>query len=129
MTIILANEQEVNPILVQGEKQYLFGQTRDVLSFVFPVDTSLDELDATFTEDNCATIKIMEGDNEYIHSGYTLRANLKREPIEITPATPDNEAVVEQRVIVSMAQRTYSETKMIELEKKMAKLAAMMGED
>lgn len=129
MTIILANEQEVNPILVQGEKQYLFGQTRDVLSFVFPVDTSLDELDATFTEDNCATIKIMEGDNEYIHSGYTLRANLKREPIEITPATPDNEAVVEQRVIVSMAQRTYSETKMIELEKKMAKLAAMTGED
>lgn len=118
MKIILTNGTELNPIIVTGGKRYLGGVQRDALSFIFPEDASLDELDAIFTDANCETVKIEEPStdaegnetvNEYIHTGYTIRAELKREPMEVTPATESSAAVYENRVTVTMAQRTYEE--------------------
>lgn len=115
MKIILANGAELNPILAQGGKKVVQGASRDTLFFVFPADTSLDDLDSIFTPANCETIKIVEGDNEYVYSGYTVRDVLKRDPVEVTPATETEAAVYENRVTISMAQRTYMESQMASL--------------
>lgn len=112
MIIKLTNGTELNPILVTGGHKYMQGASRDTLSFVFPVDASMDELDALFTAENCEAITIVDGENEYIHHGYTIRAELKREPVVVTPATEVEAEVVEQRVTVSMSQRTYMESQL-----------------
>ena len=92
------------------------------LSFVFSKETSLDELDALFTEDNCSKITIFENDNQYIHIGYSIRAELKRESVEITPASAIEEAVYEDRAIISMSQITYAEQQLLLLNEKNAML-------
>lgn len=116
MKIILANGTELNPILVKGESRYVQGANRDVLSFVFAEETSLDELDAVFTAENCESISIVGEDGvENIHKAYTIRVELVRKPVEVVPATEATEAVFENRVIVSMAQRTYTESQLASL--------------
>ena len=116
MKVILSNGKELNPILVTGAHSYVQGANRDTLSFIFPADTSLDELDGLFTAANCETIKLKETDtHEYIYNGYTIRTELKRAPVEITPATETEAAVYENRVTVSMAQRTYVESQLASL--------------
>ena len=109
MLIKLANGTELNPISAIGEKRFVQGASRDSLSFIFPADASLDELDALFTAENCAKITIYEEENEYIHNAYMVRAELKREPVEVEPATESSDAVHENRVTVTMAQMTYAE--------------------
>ena len=115
MKIILVNGTELFPISVLGGKRVIHGVNRDTLSFVFPVETSLDELDGIFTEANCETITIVDEGNEYIHKAYTIRAELKREPVEITPSTESEAASYENRAIVSMGQRTYIESQLTSL--------------
>lgn len=115
MKIILANGAEMTPITAVGGSKFVQGASRDTLSFVFPADASLDELDGIFTAANCESITIVDGENEYIHSGYTVRAELKREPVEVTPATETTDAVFENRVTVAMSQRTYQESQIASL--------------
>ena len=115
MIIKLNNGTELNPILVLGEKRYVQGVSRDTLLFAFSAENTLDNLDRLFSAENCETITIVDGENEYIHKGYTVRAELKREPVEVTPATESTEAVYENRVFVAMAQRTYSESQIASL--------------
>ena len=47
-----------------------------------------------------------------VHKAYTVRASLSKVPVEIEPATAEAEAVIEDRIMVSMAQRTYIETQL-----------------
>lgn len=115
MKIILTNGTELEAIVVTGSKRTVQGASRDTLYFVFPAETSLDEMDGLFTEENCETITIVEDENEYVKNGYTIRADLKREPVEVTPATDTEGAVYENRVTVAMAQRTYSEYQLAEV--------------
>lgn len=117
MKIILTDGTELNPILVMGAKRQIQGATRDTLSFIFPADASLDELDTLFTPENCERIVVVEDETgaEYIHSGYTIRAELKRAPVVVTPATESEAEVSENRVTVSMSQRTYVETQLASL--------------
>ena len=122
MTIKLSNGIELNPIMATGGTRFVQGANRDALTFVFPTETSLDELDGIFTAENCETITIVEGDNEYVHNNYAIRVELKREPVEVVPATDVAEAVIENRVMVTMAQRTYTETRMAYLEAQIAKI-------
>ena len=127
MRITLTNGVELNALMVTGGGRYVQGATRDTLTFIFPVEQSMDELDALFTAQNCETIILGDGETEGgIHHGYTIRAELKREPVEVAPATESTEAVMENRTFVSMAQRTYMETKMMEME---AAIAAITGKD
>lgn len=115
MKIILTNGTELEAIVVTGSKRTVQGASRDTLCFVFPAETSLEEMDGLFTEENCETITIVEDENQYVKSGYTIRADLKRESVEVTPATDTEDAVYENRVTVSMAQRTYAEYQMAEV--------------
>lgn len=117
MIIKFANNVELNPIVVIGDKRFVQGETRDTLSFVFPVDTSLDEIDGLFTADNCETITLVDAGTEYMYNGYTIRAELKRTPEVVTPATGTEAEVIENRVTVSMSQRNYEENQIAEMQK------------
>lgn len=116
MKIILANGKELNPIVVEGSSKMVQGANRDCLFFVFPAETSLDELDGIFTPANCETVTVIDGEKEHIYSGYTVRDMLKRDLVRVSKETDIEPAVYENRVTVSMAQRTYQETQMAELQ-------------
>lgn len=127
MKIILANGTELNPIVVTGGGRSINGTHRDTLNFIFPQDASLDELDTIFTDANCATIKLYEttadgAELEHIHTGYTIRAELSRTPMVVQEATEDTEEVIENRVTVSMALRTYAEAQLARLTEQNAML-------
>ena len=109
MNIKLANRTELTPITVLGSNRYVQGADRDVLSFVFPASEGMDKLDGIFTPTACESITVNDGEGEYIHKGYTVRAELKKEWVEVTPETEEAPAVTEERITVSMGQRTYTE--------------------
>lgn len=122
MIIKLANGIELNALGVKGEKQNIQGFRRDVLSFMLPASVSLDEMDSIFTEENCKSITLINGETEHIHNNYTIRVELKREPVLVTPATETSSEVYETRVTVSMAQMTYAELQLANLSKQNAVL-------
>lgn len=124
MKVILANGQELAPIMVTGGGRFISGQKRDTLNFIFPQGTSLEELDSLFTDVNCATVKLYsettnpdgtKAETEHIHHGYTIRAELSCTPMIVQPATETTPEVIENRITVSMALRTYAEAQMASL--------------
>lgn len=122
MIIKLANGIELDALGVMGEKQNIQGFRRDVLSFMLPASVSLDEMDSIFTEENCKSITLINGETEHIHNNYTIRVELKREPVLVTPATETSSEVYETRVTVSMAQMTYAELQLANISKQNAML-------
>ena len=115
MKVVLANGMELEPIRVIGTKNYVQGANRDVLQFIFLENVSLDEMESIFTEENCESITIFDGKEEAIHKGYTIRAELKKAMIKSEQETSTTEVQTVKRVIVSMAQRTYAETKLAQV--------------
>lgn len=113
--VVLTDGKELNPITVTGAKQYVQGQNRDTLTFVFNASEGLDNIDSYFTEANCENIRIIEDENEYIHSGYVIRAELNKSPVEVNPATDTDPAEYEDRITISMSQRTYAESQLASL--------------
>lgn len=110
MKIILNNGLELEPMFVVGERRYVQRESRDTLTFVFPSNAGLEDLDAAFTADDCEHIRIVESENaSYIHNGYTIRAELSLKPVQVVEPTDETEAVYEDRIFVSMAQRTDME--------------------
>ena len=116
MKVILSNGIELTPILITGGPRYIQDSNRDTLSFIFPATEDMTVLDATFSATNCESIIIVGDDGaEAIHKGYTIRAELSKASVEVTPATTDSVAVYEDRITVSMAQRTYMESQLASL--------------
>ena len=112
MKIIFANGSELEPILVTGNKRTVQGAKRDTLTFVFPEQVSLDEIDNLFSAENCECLKIVNDEGEFIYNGYAIRAELKRTPTEVIVNKDTGEIAIENRVSVSMSERTYAETQM-----------------
>ena len=113
MKIILANGTELNPLLVTGATSYIQGSNRDTLTFVFPATESMEALDKAFSETACETIRILGDDgSENIHKSYVIRSKMEKALVEVAPATPEAEAIREERISVSMAQRTYAENQL-----------------
>ena len=116
MKIILNNGKELSPILVTGGPSMVQGASRDTLNFIFPADVSMASIDEAFTADACEHITIIGDDgSENIHTGYTIRAELSKASVEVTPATESEAAVFEDRITVSMSQRTYAESQLASL--------------
>lgn len=116
MKIILNNKKELSPILVTGGPRMVQGASRDTLSFIFPADVSMESIDVAFSAEACEKITIIGDDgSENIHTGYTIRAELSKAPVEVSAATAETDAVYEDRVTVSMAQRTYAESHLASL--------------
>ena len=86
------------------------------------------------TESACESITIIGDDeSEAIHTGYTIRAELVKKQVEVQKETEGSESVFEKRVFVTMAQRTYTETKLasvaqesIDTQMAVAELAEML---
>lgn len=117
MKIILCNGAELTPNTVTGTKRLVQGASRDTLTFAFQDGTSLDELDRIFSAANCESIIIIdEHGSEYVHSGYVIRAELKREPVEVAPASDSEPATYENRVVVAMSRRTYQESQYADMQ-------------
>ena len=113
MKIKLSNGKELEPLMVTGGQQYVQGQSRDTLSFVFGEDTDMAELDQAFLAENCGDIILTDDQGgEYLHHGYAIRHKLEKASVESKPATTESEAEYVMRVTVSMAQRTYAEEQM-----------------
>ena len=116
MNIILNNGKELSPIMVTGGPRHIQGASRDTLTFIFPADVSMASIDDAFTAEACEKITIIGDDgSENIHTGYTIRAELSKAPVEVSPATEETEAVYENRITVSMSQRTYAESQLSSL--------------
>lgn len=112
MKIILNDGTELTAIIVTGGQKYTQGANRDALTFVFS-ETSLDEIDAVFTEANCESVTLIGDDeSENIHKGYVIRTELTKKSVITEAESSDTEEVTEMRVFVTMAQRTYAETQM-----------------
>lgn len=116
MKIILNNGKELSPILVTGGPRMVQSASRDTLNFIFHSDVSMASIDEAFTADACDKITIVGDDgSENIHTGYTIRAELSKASVEVTPATESEAAVFEDRITVSMSQRTYAESQLASL--------------
>ena len=117
MRIKLSNGTEFFPIVVTGESRQVQGARRDVITFVFPDTENIVTLDGLFTEENCENISFLDdnGEVKHIYKGYTIRAELKKEAVVVKPETIENEPIIENRIFVSMGQRTYTETRLASL--------------
>ena len=116
MKIILNNGKELSPILVTGGTRMVQGASRDTLSFIFPADVSMESIDVAFSAEACEKITIIGDDgSENIHTGYTIRVELSKASVEVTPATESEAAVFEDRITASMSQRTYAESQLASL--------------
>lgn len=123
MLIKFSNGTEMTTILVTGETRYVQGANRDTLNFIFPATEDMATLDSAFTTEACESITIVGDDgSEAIHNGYTIRVELSKAPVEVSPATAEMAAVYEDRITVSMAQRTYMESQLAAMQAAMAEL-------
>ena len=98
-------------LAVNGKSTYFQGAQRDSLEIQIAKDKiAFDALDAlTGNNANTAHLTLSDGDKQYVHDNYSLRASLALRPVEITPATADSPAVTEDRLVVTLAQKTYAE--------------------
>ena len=109
MKILIAGA-EINVISVNGINTFIQGVNRDTLEFQFStVDMDFQTLQNAFTSENCKQIKIVDGENIYLHDDYTIRAELSLKPVVIEPETSITSAVLENRYVVKMCQMTYAE--------------------
>lgn len=113
---IILNNNELSPINVIGGRKNVQGANRDTLTFVFPGDMDMAELDSIFTAKNCESITVEDEIGSYIHKGYTVRGELSKANVYVANETEDAPAVYEDRINVVMGQRTYTEAKMAEME-------------
>ena len=126
MKIILSNGTELDPMIVTGAFEYVHGINRDALTFVFNDSHDMEDLDRTFTDAACESINIIGDDgSEAIHTGYTIRTKLMKKAVEVEKATEEKEAVYENRIFVTMAQRSYTESQMAEMQNAMMALAGV----
>jgi hypothetical protein len=123
MKIILNNNAELSPITVVGGKKDVQGAFRDTLTFVFPADANMAELDGIFTAKNCESITVEDNTGLYIHMGYTVRIELNKTTVCVSVETEEAPAVYEERIHVVMGQRTYAEKQM---EYTQAQIAALL---
>jgi hypothetical protein len=112
---IILNNIELTPINVIGGRKNVQGANRDTLTFVFPGDMDMAELDSIFSAFNCESITVEDETGSYIHKGYTVRGELNKTTVCTAAETEEAPAVYEDRINVVMGQRTYAESQLASL--------------
>ncbi len=112
---IILNSIELTPINVIGGRKNVQGANRDTLTFVFPADMDMAELDSIFTAKNCESITVEDDTGSYIHKCYTVRGELSKTSVCTAQETEETAAVYEDRINVVMGQRTYTESQLASL--------------
>ncbi len=128
--IKLNNNTELNVITINGGKINYQNTNRDSLEFIFKKgDYLFDELDKLFADsDKTSKITVIgsemqtnekgeqtETPAQYIYDNYSLRVSMEMKPVIITPATSTEAEVTEERIMITMAQLTLIEKKLMEL--------------
>lgn len=98
-------------LVINGKSAYLQGAQRDSLEIQIAKDAiTFDALDVlTADNSNTAHLTLIDGENQYIHDNYSIRAEMALKPVVVTPATGTDPAVTEDRLSVTLAQLTYLE--------------------
>lgn len=130
MKIKLKDNTELNVIQVNGGNVYYQNTNRDSLEFIFKKgDYLFDQLDTLFADsDKTSKITVIgsemqsnekgeqtETPVQYIYDNYSLRISMEMKPVIITPATSTEAEVTEERIMITMAQLTLIEKKLMEL--------------
>ncbi|TQI66721.1 hypothetical protein [Clostridium sp. KNHs216] len=110
-TIKFANDTELPIITAIAINTYAQGAQRRGIEIQMAKDAiTFDVLDAlTADSANTAQLTLIDGDKQYVHDNYSIRAELAVKAVEITPATDTAPAETEDRLCVTLAQLTYLE--------------------
>ena len=105
-------------LAVKGSPTYFQGAQRDALEIqIGKSKTTFDALDK-LTGDPAKTGKltIIDGDKQYQHDNYSLRVSLALKPVVTAEATSTTPEQTEDRFCVTLAQKTYQELQIAELQ-------------
>ena len=105
-TLILAHGTKTEVEKVMNENIYIDGILKETLSF-YLMDSNFNKALELFTEENCKTITIIDGDNKYLHEGYQIRNYIKLEG---------------ENLIVNMTKLSNSDLELNRLKKKMEEI-------
>lgn len=120
MNIILSNGKTLEVKSVIGKNDFVQGRNRDCLTFVFDGNEDMNVIDSAFAEDLCENIHIVDGDQEYVYQGYTIRHSIVKKTEEIEGG--DLKVVIQ----VKMGKRSWEETKIAALENDVDDFVVMM---
>lgn len=122
MHLLLKDGTRLNHIGATGKKIHAQDVNRDSITFIFDDSHTYDELDSIFTEANCEVIDIVteaveadEEGNEVVvlkdnyHYGFVIKH-------EISKKITTTNGVSKTEFHVTMAQRTYAETQLANLQ-------------
>lgn len=103
---------------VNGKSAYFQNVQRDALEIQIAKDkTTFDALDAlTGSSSNTGKLTVIDGDKQYEYDNYSLRVSLALCPVVTATATSTTAAVTEDRLCVTLAQLTYAELQIAELQ-------------
>ena len=108
----------LDALVVNGKSVYAQGAQRDALEIQMAKEAitfdTLDKLTADSTK--TGKITLIDGDQQYIHDNYSIRAELAIKPVVITPATSTTPEVTEERFCVTLAQLTYVEVQQLAMQ-------------
>ena len=107
----------LDTLCVNGKSVYVEGAQRDSLEIqIAKTATTFDALDAlTGNAANTSKLTLIDGDHQYEHDNYSIRAELALKPVVVTLATGTDPAVTEDRLCVTLAQLTYAELQAAQL--------------
>lgn len=107
----------LDALAVNGKSVYTQGATRDSLEIqLAKTAIAFDALDAlTANSANTSRLILIDGENQYEHDNYSIRAELALKPVVVTPATGSDPEITEDRLCVTLAQLTYSELQAAQL--------------
>lgn len=127
MIVKLINKKELEAIQVNGSTRHFQSANRDSLEFQFSktIPETFEELDTIFSDSkNTSKITLSDEVSQYIHDNYTLKVQMALIPVVITPAADESPEITEERYSIVMAQKTYQELQMEELQ---ATVDALLG--
>ena len=118
MQLKFSDGTTLDVLAVKGNPTYFQGAQRDALEIqIGKSKTTFDALDK-LTGDPAKTVKltIIDGDKQYQHDNYSLRVSLALKPVVTAEATADTPEQTEDRLCVTLAQTTYQELQIAELQ-------------
>lgn len=110
-TIKFNNGTELPIISATATQTYVQGTNRSAIEIQIAKDaTTIDALDElTANPDNTVHLTLIDGENQYVHDNYCIRAELAIKPVITAQATSTTPEVTEDRLCVTLAQLTYTE--------------------
>ena len=118
MQLKFSDGTTLDVLAVKGSPTYFQGAQRDALEIqIGKSKTTFDALDKlTGDPDKTGKLTIIDGDKQYQHDNYSLRTELALKPVVTAEATSTTPQQTEDRLCVTLAQKTYAELQIEELQ-------------